>query len=132
VISSYIKFFLLCFLWFRRLSAALCCSSSCVAFNFASCCSLFGSYWKINFSQSQVQSMVWASTLQIWKHVYSGDLDFIILYVSILSLCAINLGVVNLFVNSSFTFLVILIMLLYLMYSINLNKWISFCFFVKK
>jgi len=36
-------------------------------------------------------------------------------------LYAINLGVVHLCVDSPFMFLVILIMLLYLMYSINLN-----------
>ena len=66
--------------------------------------------------------MIWASTLQIQKHGYSGDLDFIILFVGILSLYAINLGVVSLFADSPFTFLAILIMLLSLMYSINLNE----------
>ena len=49
------------------------------------------------------------STLQIRKHEYSGDLDFIILFVGILSLYAINLGVVDLFVDSSFMFLAMLI-----------------------
>jgi len=33
--------------------------------------------------------------LQIQKHGYSGDLDFIILFVGILLLYAINLGVVS-------------------------------------
>jgi len=28
----------------------------------------FDSYEKINFSQSQIQSMIWESTLQIRKH----------------------------------------------------------------
>ena len=83
-------------------------------------------------NQLQIQSMIWTSTLQIRKHGYSGDFDLIILFVGILSLYAINLDVVSLFAVSSFTFLVILMMLLYLMYSINLNEWISFCFCQKK
>jgi len=66
--------------------------------------------------------MIWASTLQIQKHGYSSDLDFIILFVGILLLYAINLGAVSLFADSPFTFLTILIMLLSLMYSINLNE----------
>jgi len=65
--------------------------------------------------------MIWTSTLQIRKHVYSDDLDLIILFVGILSLYAINLDAVSMFAVSSFTFLTILMMLLYLMYSINLN-----------
>jgi len=39
-----------------------------------------------------------------------GDLDFIILFVGILPLYAINLGVVSLFAVSTFTFLAILVM----------------------
>jgi len=73
-------------------------------------------------NQLQIQSMIWTSTLQIRKHEYSGDLDLIILFVGILSLYAINLDAVSLFAVSSFTFLVILMMLLYLMYSIDLNE----------
>ena len=135
MISTYIKFFFCVFSWFRRLSATLCCSSSCAAlFDFASfvvrC--LFASYWKINFRQSQIQSMIWASTLQIQKHGYSGDLDFIILFVGILPLNAINLGAVSLFADSPFTFLAILIMLLALMYFINMNEWISLFLSTKK
>jgi len=65
--------------------------------------------------------MIWTSTLQIRRHGYSGDLDLIILLVGILSLYAINLDVVSMFAVSSFTFLAILMMLLYLMYFINLN-----------
>ena len=49
--------------------------------------------------------MIWTSTLQIQKQEYSGDLDFIILFVGILPLYAINLGAVSLFADSSFTFL---------------------------
>ena len=60
--------------------------------------------------------------MQIRKHGYSGDLDLIILFVGILSLYAINLDVVSMFVVSSFTFLAMMMMLLYLMYSINLNE----------
>jgi len=63
---------------------------------------------KNNFSQSQIQSMIWTSTLQIRKHEYSGDLDFIILILVILPLYAINLGVVSLFAHSPFTFLAML------------------------
>jgi len=49
--------------------------------------------------------MIWASTLQIRKHGYFGDLGFIILFVGILPMYAINLGVVSLFADSTFTFL---------------------------
>ena len=76
--------------------------------------------------------MIWTSTLQIQKQEYSGDLDFIILFVGILPLYAINLGAVSLFADSPFTFLAILIMLLALMYSNNMNEWISFVFVNKK
>ena len=50
------------------------------------------------------------------------------LSVGILPFYAINLGVVSLFSDLPFTFLAILTMLVYLMYSINLNEWISFSF----
>jgi len=43
--------------------------------------------------------------LQIRKHVYFSDLGFIILFVGILPLYAINLGAMSLFVDSPFTFL---------------------------
>jgi len=46
--------------------------------------------------------MIWASMLQIRKYGYFGDLDFIILFVGIFPLYAINLGAVA---NSPFTFL---------------------------
>ncbi|AES69624.1 transmembrane protein, putative [Medicago truncatula] len=49
--------------------------------------------------------MIWTITLQIQKHDYFGDLSFIILFVGILPLYAINLGAVSLFVDSPFTFL---------------------------
>jgi len=52
----------------------------------------------------------------------SGDLDYIILFVGILPLYASNLGAVSLFADLPFTFLAMLIMLWYLMYSFNLNK----------
>ena len=61
------------------------------------------------------------SHLSSLKQVY-GDLDLIILFINILSLYAINLSVVILFADSSFMFLAILIMLLYLIYSIILNE----------
>jgi len=53
------------------------------------------------------------------KHEYSGDLDFIILFLGILLIYAINLDDVSLFVDSPYTFLVMLNMLLYLMYCIE-------------
>ncbi|AES95210.1 transmembrane protein, putative [Medicago truncatula] len=49
--------------------------------------------------------MIWTSTLQIRKHRYFGDLSFIILFVGIFPLYAINLGVLSLFADSPFTFL---------------------------
>jgi len=49
--------------------------------------------------------MIWASTLQIRKHGYFGDLGFIILFVGILQLYAIKLGAGSLFADSPFTFL---------------------------
>jgi len=49
---------------------------------------------------------------------YFGDLRFIILFVGILSLYAINLGDVSLFADSPFTFLAMFV----LMYSIDLNE----------
>jgi len=59
---------------------ALCCSPSCaVLFDFMSCCGVRLVLLKNNFGQSQIQSMNWASILQIHKHEYSGDLNFIIL-----------------------------------------------------
>jgi len=96
---------ILCGVWFRLL---LWCS--------------FSSCWKIDISQLQVQSVIWASTLQIRKHENFGDLDFILLFVGILSLYAINLDVVSLFADSSFTFLAMFVS--YVMYSINLDEWI--------
>ena len=65
----------------------------------------FSSYWKIDISQFQIKPMIWASTLQIRKHGYFGDLSFIILFVGILLLYAINLGVMSLYADSPFTFL---------------------------
>jgi len=49
--------------------------------------------------------------------MYFGDLEFIILIVGILPLYVINLSVVSLFADLPFTFLAMLKMLLYLMYS---------------
>jgi len=58
-----------------------------MAFDYASC---HGVRLVPNFNQLQIQWMIWASTLQIRKHEYFGDLNFIILFVGILSLYAIN------------------------------------------
>ena len=81
-------FAVLCGVWFRVLSRCL-----------------FSSYWKIYISQLQIQPMIWTSTLQIRKHGCFRDLSFIILFVGILPLYAINLGAVSLFADSPFTFL---------------------------
>ena len=53
--------------------------------------------------------MIWASTLQIRKHGYFGELGFIILFVGILPFYAINLGDVSLFADSPFAFLAIFV-----------------------
>jgi len=45
----------------------------------------------------------------IRKNEYSGDLDFIILFLGIMPLHAINLEVMSLFADSPFMFLTILI-----------------------
>jgi len=50
---------------------------------------------------------------------YFGDLGFIILFVGILPLYAINLGAVSLFADSPFTFLAMFV----LMYTIDLSEW---------
>lgn len=67
-----------------------------------------------------------------WKNEYFGELDFMILYIGILSLHVINLSFVSLFVDSPFLFLAMLIMLLYVIHFINLKEWISFSFCKKK
>jgi hypothetical protein len=93
----------------------------------------FDSFLKIGFSQLHLQSMIWASTLQIQKHGYSDHFSFVILFVvDILPLYAINLNDVSLFADSPFMFLAILNMWFYLMYSIDWNEWISFFFNKKK
>jgi len=98
--------------WFRVLSRCL--------FNF---------YWKIDINQLQIQSMIWASKLQIRKHGYFGDLDFIILFVGILLLYAINLSVVSLFTDSSFTFLAMFISDCGVLYQF---EWMNIILFLSK
>jgi hypothetical protein len=144
VIYTYIKFFLMCFFssWFRRLSATQRCSPSCAAlfdiafaavfiwfilkeqfqsitiwFRILLQCS-FGSYWKINFSQSQIQSIIGPDLLKAWV------IQWFRFHHNICRHFAIEcyyMGV-SLFAYSQFTFLAMLIKLLYLMYSINLNE----------
>jgi len=96
VVFTHIKFFLLFF---------FISSSKCGIVLFVVLCSVwfrvlswwsFISYWKIYISQLQIQPIIWASTLQIRKHGYFGDLGFIILFGGILPMYAINLGVVSL------------------------------------
>ena len=88
----------------------------------------FSSYWKVDFNQLQIRSMIWASSLQIREHGHFGDFYFIILFVGILQLplYAINIDAVRLFADSSFLFLAMLNLYLHVMYSINYwNEWIS-------
>jgi len=70
--------------------------------------------------------MIWASTLQICKHEYFTGLGFIILFVGILPMYAIDLGAVSLFADSPFTFLAMFVSY------VLLNERISFCFCQKK
>jgi len=79
---------------------------------------------KVSISQLQIQSMIWTSMLQMRKHNYFGDFDFIILFVGILSFYAINLADLSLFADSSLMFLEMFVLIC----SINLNEWISFYF----
>jgi hypothetical protein len=108
-------------------SAPLCWLSSCysvVWFPVWLRCS-FGSYSKINFSQLQIQSMIWTSTLQIRKHEHSDDFNFFILFVGILPFYAINLDDVGLFTDSCFLFLAMLDLYLHILYSIDYwDEWI--------
>jgi hypothetical protein len=71
--------------------------------------------------------MIWTSTLQIRKYGYSGNFNFIIVFVvGILPFYAINSDAVSLFADSSFMFLTMLNVYLYLIYFISLNELISF------
>ena len=99
---------------------------------------LFDSGWKINFEQVQIRSMTMtlaSSTLQIRRHEYSGDMNIVILFIFVgigtLPFYAINMDDVSLFSDSSFLFLANLDYIV-LMYTINLNEWISFIFVKKK
>jgi len=116
VISSFkcgvVLFVVLCDVWFRVFSRCL-----------------FNSYWKIDINQLQSRSMIWASTLQIWKHGYFGGLDFIILFVGILPLYVINLGVVSLFTDSSFTFLAMFVSDCDVLYQF---EWMNIVLFLSK
>jgi len=82
---------------------------------------LFDSDRQISFDSVQIKSMTLeSSTLQIWRHGYSGDLNIVICVgFSTLSFYAINIDVVSLFTDSSFLFLAIFIASIY---SINLNE----------
>jgi len=63
--------------WFRHLSVVVCCSSSCATlFGFPSCCGVH----LIHIEKSIIQSKIWASTLQIRRHDYSGYFYFIIYF----------------------------------------------------
>jgi hypothetical protein len=73
---------------------------------------LSDSYWKIDFIRLQIQYL--GISVVDPEYRYSGHFNCIILFVvDILPLYAINLDVVTLFADSSFTFLAILNMWLY-------------------
>jgi len=69
---------------------------------------LFDSDCQINFDPVHIKSMTLeSSTLQIGRHVHSGDLIIVICVgFSTLSFYVINTDVVSLFTDSSFLFLV--------------------------
>ena len=79
-----------------------------VWFHFLSRCS-----FDFPIERSDIQSLIWASMLYIWRHGYSCYFNFIILFVDILSLYAINFDGVSLFIHSSFMFLEMLNDVLY-------------------
>jgi len=79
------------------------CSSSCATFDFASRCGV-----RLFLLKDRHQSITNSTNdlgVKIRKYVNFGDLGFTILFVGILSFYAINLGVVSLFADSSFTLL---------------------------
>ena len=87
----------------------VCCLSSCaVLFDFLSFCGVH----LIHIEKLIIQSKIWA-TLQIWRHEYSDHFNFIIYFVCIMPLHAINFDTVSLFTDLSFTFLVMLNDVLY-------------------
>jgi hypothetical protein len=54
---------------------------------------IIGQFIKL-FKNMWIQSMIWALTLQIWKHGYSDDFNFIILFfIGILLLYAIEIDI---------------------------------------
>jgi hypothetical protein len=61
--------------------------------------------------------------MQIQRHEYSDYLYFVTLFVGLsMPFYAINLDDMSLFADSSFSFLVMLNLYLYMMYSIDLNE----------
>jgi len=81
---KYIKFFLLCFFWFCRLSVALCCSSSCAAFDFMSCCGVRLVHIERSTSVNHKFNQ-WFERQRCRSIMYFYDLDFIILSVCLLA-----------------------------------------------
>jgi len=98
---------------------------------------LFDSGWKISFEQVQIRSMTMtlaSSTLQIWRHEYSGDLNIVILVIFVgidtLLFYTINTDDVSLFTDSSFLFLANLD--LYCIDVLHQFEWMNIVIFVKK
>jgi len=113
--------------WFRRLNTTLFCSSSLCG---VVCLFCFVRVFVQFRLSDQLQLITLASSmLQTQRYGYSRNLNIVICVgFFTLSFYAINMNVVSLFAYSSFLFLV---NLLVSMYSINLNKWISFIFYKK-
>jgi len=142
VISHIFCFLLFVFiLWFRRLWTTLFVLIShfcavCFWFLVLMRC-LFDSGWKISFEKVQIRSMpmtLTPSTLQIRRHEYFRDLNIVILVIFVgidtLSFYAINIDVVSLFTDSSFSFLTNLN--LYCIDVLYQFEWINIISFCKK
>jgi len=93
--------------------------------------------WKISFEQVQIQSMTMiltSSTLQIWRYEYSGDMNIVILVIFVgigtLPFYAINMDIVSLFTDSSFSFLANLD--LYCINGLYQFEWMNIIYFGQK
>jgi hypothetical protein len=96
--------------WFCHLSVMVCCLSSCAAlFDFPSCCGV----QLIYFKRLIIQSNIWASTLPIRMHDIPVTLILSYIFLGNKLLYDINLDIISLFADSSFTFLAILNCVLY-------------------
>ena len=138
---TYFSVFLRWFLWFNRLWTTL----FVLIFRLCAVCfwfpilvrCLFDSGWKISFEQVQIRSMTMtlaSSTLQIWWHEYSGDLNIVILIILVgictLPFYVINMDDVSMFTDSSFLFLANLD--LYYIDVLYQFEWMNIVYFCQK